>query len=175
MTTDSIWPLMKLSMAWQEEPMEIGVFHKSSKTSSTPANDKSAAPSNAEMAKDLAEVKRQMAGLTTQFTKLMATFQSQAKDPKIENRSALAHPRPTNPPYKRSHDLGVTIAKSGDMWLLTAANVSGTRPGTNRTCWETSKRRSQRGHICRLINLWNSCHGPRQYWRITLSATPLNL
>ena len=37
-----------------EEPMEIAAFRKSSKNSHTLANDKSAAPSSAEMAKDLA-------------------------------------------------------------------------------------------------------------------------
>ena len=59
----------------QEEPMEVNAFHGPSKAPSAPA-PQAASPTKDEMAKDLTDVKRQMVGLTQQFTKLMATLQS---------------------------------------------------------------------------------------------------
>ena len=59
----------------QIEPMEVNAFQRPSKASSAPT-PQTTSPSNDEMSKDITDVKRQMAGLTQQFTKLMATLQS---------------------------------------------------------------------------------------------------
>ena len=71
----------------QEEPMEVNAFHRPSKAPSAPA-PQAASPSKDEMAKDLTDVKRQMVGLTQQFTKLMATLQSSPSHQAARPRSS---------------------------------------------------------------------------------------
>ena len=61
--------------ARQEEPMEVNAFHRPSKNSSA-SSPQADTPAKDETAKDITDVKRQMAGLTQQFTKLMATLQA---------------------------------------------------------------------------------------------------
>ena len=85
----------------QEEAMEVNAFNRkstapnSTSLSTAPPNT----PSNMEMTKDITEVKRQMAGLTQQFTKLMATLQTQNAGPKgpraQQKKAATVKPNPS--------------------------------------------------------------------------------
>ena len=82
----------------QEEPMEVNAFNRkpSNPSNASPSTAPQATTSNAEMANDMTEVKRQMAGLTQQFTKLMATLQSQNSKPKSHTKKAVpAKPNPS--------------------------------------------------------------------------------
>ena len=85
----------------QEEPMEVNAFHRPSKTSPAPSAQ-SNTPSRDDMSKDITDVKRQMARLTQQFTKLMATLQSSPARQVSQPQSKDRNQRPTVPTNNQS-------------------------------------------------------------------------